>query len=69
VVSGVFSKYSRDEIKAQIEKHGGKVTGSVSSKTTFLVAGENMGPEKRKKAEELGVMIISEEELESIINQ
>lgn len=69
VVSGVFSKYSRDEIKALIEKHGGKITGSVSSKTSFLVAGENMGPEKRKKAEELGVRIISEEELEGLVNQ
>lgn len=69
VVSGVFSKYSRDEIKALIEKHGGKNTGSVSSKTSYLVAGENMGPEKRKKAEDLGVKIISEEELEGLINQ
>ncbi|MEE4176246.1 MAG: NAD-dependent DNA ligase LigA [Bacteroides sp.] len=69
VVSGVFSNYSRDEIKALIEKHGGKVTGSVSSKTNYLVAGENMGPEKRKKAEELGVKIISEDELEDLINQ
>ncbi len=69
VVSGVFSHYSRDEIKALIEKHGGKVTGSVSSKTTYLVAGDNMGPEKRKKAEELGVKIISEDDLETLIKQ
>ncbi len=69
VVSGVFSRYSRDEIKALIEKHGGKVTGSVSSKTTYLVAGENMGPEKRKKAEELGVKIISENDLETLVRQ
>jgi DNA ligase (NAD+) len=67
VVSGVFARYSRDEIKALIEKNGGKVTGSVSSKTTYLVAGENMGPEKRKKAEELGVKIISESDLENLI--
>ena len=69
VVSGVFEKYSRDEIKALIEKNGGKVTGSVSSKTSYIIAGENMGPEKRKKAEELGVKIITEEELESLIGQ
>ena len=68
VVSGVFARYSRDEIKDLIEKHGGKITGSVSSKTAYLVAGENMGPEKRKKAEELGVKIISETELEKLIN-
>lgn len=67
VVSGVFARYSRDEIKALIEKNGGKVTGSVSSKTTYLVAGENMGPEKQKKAEELGVKIISESDLENLI--
>lgn len=67
VVSGVFTRYSRDEIKDLIEKNGGKVTGSVSSKTTYLVAGENMGPEKRKKAEELGVKIISESDLENLI--
>ena len=62
VVSGVFEHFSRDEIKADIEKHGGKVSGSISGKTTYLVAGEKMGPEKRKKAEKLGVKIISEEE-------
>ena len=63
VVSGVFEHFSRDEIKADIEKHGGKVSGSISGKTTYLVAGEKMGPEKRKKAEKLGVKIISEEPL------
>ncbi len=62
VVSGVFSTYTRDGIKTAIEQHGGKAGSSVSSKTDFLVAGENMGPEKRKKAMELGVAIITEEE-------
>lgn len=60
VVSGVFEHFSRDEIKADIELHGGKVSGSVSGKTTYLVAGANMGPEKLKKAEKLGVKVISE---------
>ncbi|MBW6497077.1 MAG: NAD-dependent DNA ligase LigA [Bacteroidales bacterium] len=69
VISGVFTHYSRNEIKALIEKNGGKITGSVTSKTTYLVAGENMGPEKRKKAEELGVKIISEDDLEALIKQ
>ena len=62
VVSGVFEHFSREEIKAHIEKHGGKVSGSISGKTSFLLAGEKMGPEKLKKAEKLGVKIISEEE-------
>ena len=64
VVSGVFEHYSRDEIKADIEQHGGKVSGSISGKTTFLLAGDKMGPEKRKKAEKLGVRIITEQEYE-----
>ena len=62
VVSGVFEHFSRDEIKSDIERHGGKVSGSISSKTTYLVAGDKMGPEKRKKAENLGVQILTEEE-------
>ncbi len=62
VVSGVFSKFSRDEIKKTIEQNGGKNVGSISGKTNFVLAGENMGPEKLKKAEKLGVKIISEEE-------
>ncbi len=60
VVSGVFENFSRDELKKTIELHGGKNVGSVSAKTTYLLAGANMGPEKRKKAEKLGVAIISE---------
>jgi DNA ligase (NAD+) len=66
VVSGVFERHSRDGIKAFIEQHGGKVTGSVSSKTSYVVAGEGMGPEKRKKAEALGIPIIGERELEGM---
>lgn len=62
VVSGVFSQFSRDEIKAHIEAHGGKVSGSISGKTSYLLAGEKMGPEKAKKAEKLGVKVISEQE-------
>ena len=62
VVSGVFTHHSRDEYKAMIEANGGKNVGSVSKKTTFILAGENMGPEKRKKAESLGVEIITEEQ-------
>lgn len=62
VVSGVFSKVSRTELKKLIEDNGGKVSGSISSKTSFVVAGENMGPSKLAKAESLGVKIISEDE-------
>jgi len=59
VVSGTFENFSRDEIKKVIGENGGKNAGSISSKTTYVLAGENMGPEKRKKAESLGVPIIS----------
>ena len=58
----VLDRFSRDEIKADIEKHGGKVSGSISGKTSFLLAGDKMGPEKLKKAEKLGVKIISEDD-------
>ncbi|MEM7163518.1 MAG: NAD-dependent DNA ligase LigA [Bacteroidota bacterium] len=67
VVSGVFTNYSRDEVKAEIEKNGGKVSGSISGKTNYLVAGENMGPSKKAKAEKLGVAIINEEEFSKMI--
>ena len=67
VVSGVFAQHSRDEYKAMIEAHGGKNVGSVSKKTSFILAGENMGPEKRKKAESLGVEILTEEEFLELI--
>lgn len=62
VISGVFAHHSRDEYKAMIEANGGKNVGSVSKKTSFILAGDNMGPEKRKKAESLGVPLISEDE-------
>ena len=68
VVSGVFAKYSRDEYKTMIETNGGKNVGSVSKKTSFILAGENMGPEKRKKAESLGIEILTEEEFLELIN-
>jgi DNA ligase (NAD+) len=62
VVSGVFSKFSRDEIKGLIEKNGGKNVGSISAKTSYVLAGENMGPAKLEKASSLGITIISEED-------
>ncbi|KAB7530956.1 NAD-dependent DNA ligase LigA [Flagellimonas olearia] len=62
VVSGVFENISRDELKKLIEDNGGKVASSISSKTSFVVAGDNMGPSKKTKAESLGVPIISEQE-------
>ena len=67
VVSGVFAQHSRDEYKAMIEANGGKNVGSVSKKTSFILAGENMGPEKRKKAESLGVEILTEEQFLELI--
>ena len=67
VISGNFERYSRKEIKELIEKHGGKNTGSVSGKTDLIVAGEGMGPSKRKKAEDLGVKIIDENEFAKMI--
>jgi len=68
VVSGVFQHFSRDGIKASVESHGGKVSGSISKKTSYVLAGDNMGPEKRKKAEELGVKIIDEAEYIKMIS-
>jgi DNA ligase (NAD+) len=68
VVSGVFQHFSRDGIKASIEANGGKVSGSISKKTSYVLAGDNMGPEKRKKAEELGVPVIDEEAYRGMIN-
>ncbi|GGC92141.1 DNA ligase [Flavobacterium lutivivi] len=62
VVSGVFSQFSRDDLKQSIEDNGGKVGSSISAKTTFVVAGENMGPAKLEKAQQLNIPIISEEE-------
>jgi len=67
VVSGVFHLYSRDELKALIEQHGGKVGSSISSKTNYVIVGDNMGPSKKEKAEQLGVKMISEEAFQSLI--
>jgi len=67
VVSGVFTKHSRDEIANLIEKNGGKNTGSVSAKTSFIIAGENMGPAKLEKAKKLNVAIISEDDFLKMI--
>ncbi|MCQ2342659.1 MAG: NAD-dependent DNA ligase LigA [Paludibacteraceae bacterium] len=68
VISGTFSHHSRDEYKEMIERYGGRNAGSVSSKTSFILAGENMGPEKRRKAESLGVQLMDEEEFLALIN-
>ncbi|MBQ9675190.1 MAG: NAD-dependent DNA ligase LigA [Bacteroidaceae bacterium] len=62
VISGVFSHHSREEYKDMIEKHGGKNVGSISSKTSFILAGENMGPAKLEKAQKLGIKIINEDD-------
>lgn len=67
VVSGVFEKFSRNQIKELIEQNGGKNVSSLSSKTDFLLAGDKMGPEKKKKAEELNIPVISEEDFEKMI--
>ena len=69
VISGTFTHHSRDEYKALIEKHGGKNVGSISKKTDYILAGENMGPAKLEKANTLGIKIINEDEfLEMIEN-
>jgi len=68
VISGTFAKHSRDEYKSMIERNGGKNVGSVSAKTSFILAGENMGPEKLKKAEKLGVKLVDEETFLLMIN-
>lgn len=67
VISGTFSQHSRDEYKTMIEMNGGKNVGSVSAKTSFILAGENMGPEKLKKAEKLGVKLLTETEFLAMI--
>jgi DNA ligase (NAD+) len=67
VISGVFSKHSRDEYKNMIEIHGGKNIGSISSKTSFILAGESMGPAKLDKAQKLGIPIVNEDDFLSMI--
>ena len=69
VISGVFARHSRDEYKRIIEQHGGKNVGSISGKTSFILAGDNMGPSKLEKAEKLGVRIVSEDEFLAMIGQ
>lgn len=68
VISGVFTKHSRDQYKDMIELNGGKNSGSISKKTSFVLAGDNMGPEKLKKAESLGIKIINEDEFLEMLN-
>lgn len=67
VISGVFTKHSRDEYKTMIERHGGKNVGSISVKTSFILAGENMGPAKLEKAQKLGISIVNEDDFLSMI--
>lgn len=68
VISGTFSKHSRDEYKEMIEANGGKNTGSISKKTDYVLAGENMGPAKLEKAQKLGIPVIDEDEFLSMIS-
>lgn len=69
VISGVFSRFSRDEIKDLVESHGGKNAGSISAKTSYVVAGENMGPAKLEKARQLNIPILDEEEFLRMIGE
>ena len=69
VISGVFNHHSRDEYKELIERHGGKNAGSISAKTSFVLAGDNMGPSKREKAIQLGVKLMRESEFLELINE
>lgn len=69
VVSGVFSKFSRDDLKKTIEQNGGKNVSSISAKTSYILAGDNMGPEKLKKAEKLGIRILSEDDFIKMLNE
>lgn len=69
VISGTFSSFSREELKSLIEENAGRVVGSISSKIDYLVCGDNMGPQKRKKAEELNVKMINERQFAELLNQ
>ena len=69
VISGVFLHHSRDEYKDLIEKNGGKNVGSISKKTSFILAGDNMGPSKLEKAQKLGIPIMSEDEFLALLEQ
>jgi DNA ligase (NAD+) len=67
VISGVFKNYERDQLQEIIIKNGGRILSSVSGKLDYLLAGDNMGPSKKEKAEKLGVKIISEDEFEKLM--
>ena len=67
IISGTFNKFSRDELKEMIEQNGGKNVGSISKNTSYVIAGENMGPSKLEKANQLGVKIISEDDFLKMI--
>jgi DNA ligase (NAD+) len=68
VISGVFAHHSRDEYKEMIERNGGKNVGSISKKTSFILAGDNMGPSKLEKAEKLGIPIMKEDDFLKLID-
>ena len=67
VISGIFERYERDDLKDVILRNGGKVLSSISGKLDYLLAGDNMGPAKKEKAEKLGVKIISESDFEKLL--
>jgi len=67
VISGTFQKFSRDELKKLIEQNGGKNTGSISKNTSYVLAGENMGPSKLERANSLGIPVISEDDFLKMI--
>ena len=69
VISGVFQHHSRDEYKLLIEQNGGKNVGSISGKTSFILAGDNMGPSKLEKAQKLGVRIVNEDEFLQMLSE
>ena len=69
VISGVFQNHSRDEYKEMIEKHGGRISSSISGSTSFILAGDNMGPAKKEKAEQLGVMLMNENDFLKLIGE
>jgi len=69
VISGVFQKHSRDEYREMIEKHGGRISSSISGNTSFILSGDNMGPAKKEKAEQLGVMMINENDFLKLIGE
>lgn len=69
MISGTFAHHSREEYKEMIESHGGKNVGSISKKTSFVLAGENMGPAKLEKSTKLGIPIVSEDEFLAMLKQ